>query len=499
MGAPAKRSRFGEKRACGNSNGTSALSKARLIAMAAPLAFYLASQGFSMFLASFGDISSVDGQLFVYTSSALMLALEISLFLVGIAFGERISRRALSSNVALRVASLLGFAGLALLLASGQVGAPLQTPPSIAMLVAGLILIALYSAIVIIALGFRISLLDFRDVGFLLGATGCIYAVITFLQALFSQSGAITLGVSCALIAAMAPLFPAAGAGKAASPAQSSSLSYGLLLLFFAGAALGIAAGVFARLFTTPVLGAITMSERSFISYICIIAFFVMTVLFSLLSLSRRTLSLGFSFCAMIFILSLFLAVSFFSVGAREFGTGAIKANQIIFRMYLLVLAVFLAASGRFAPWKAFGLYGIFVLALPEFLINSVVKPINFAFSLHTMNDLLVPATIAFALIATVVVFATIFGDIVLSRKGVASSAAEYERALCEAAALDKGLTARELEVMVYLHRGYNVKKIAEVLCISASTVQSHIASLYRKFGIHSKQELIDAVDETIV
>ena len=61
----------------------------------------------------------------------------------------------------------------------------------------------------------------------------------------------------------------------------------------------------------------------------------------------------------------------------------------------------------------------------------------------------------------------------------------------------DFDLTRREYEVLCLLSRGYSQKKIAETLVLSVSSIQSYSKALYRKLGIHSKQEAIDLVDRT--
>ena len=58
------------------------------------------------------------------------------------------------------------------------------------------------------------------------------------------------------------------------------------------------------------------------------------------------------------------------------------------------------------------------------------------------------------------------------------------------------GLTPREEEVCVMTSRGYSSSYIAEQLYISGSTVRFHQQNLYRKLGVHSKQELINFVEE---
>ena len=56
------------------------------------------------------------------------------------------------------------------------------------------------------------------------------------------------------------------------------------------------------------------------------------------------------------------------------------------------------------------------------------------------------------------------------------------------------GLTPRELEVMGCVLRGYSYQKTADEMGLSLSTVQSHAKNLYRKCGVHTKDELVEWV-----
>ncbi len=66
----------------------------------------------------------------------------------------------------------------------------------------------------------------------------------------------------------------------------------------------------------------------------------------------------------------------------------------------------------------------------------------------------------------------------------------------CREVCTAHGLSPRESEVFALLARGRNAKIIQEELCVSASTVKTHIYRIYRKMGINSQQLLIDAVEE---
>ena len=52
-------------------------------------------------------------------------------------------------------------------------------------------------------------------------------------------------------------------------------------------------------------------------------------------------------------------------------------------------------------------------------------------------------------------------------------------------------LTAKEVEVLEILLSGKNRKEIAEELNLSDNTIKTHIAHIYKKFGVSSKEELM--------
>lgn len=60
--------------------------------------------------------------------------------------------------------------------------------------------------------------------------------------------------------------------------------------------------------------------------------------------------------------------------------------------------------------------------------------------------------------------------------------------------AADAQLTAREQEVLSLLAEGRSAPFVAEYLCIERSTAKTHIARIYAKLGVHTRQELISLV-----
>lgn len=65
-----------------------------------------------------------------------------------------------------------------------------------------------------------------------------------------------------------------------------------------------------------------------------------------------------------------------------------------------------------------------------------------------------------------------------------------------EAACQQYKLSPREEEVLRILLKGRDARYIMDKFFISYSTAKTHIYNIYRKFGIHSRQELYDFIEE---
>jgi two-component system nitrate/nitrite response regulator NarL len=57
--------------------------------------------------------------------------------------------------------------------------------------------------------------------------------------------------------------------------------------------------------------------------------------------------------------------------------------------------------------------------------------------------------------------------------------------------AVDPGLSARELESILWAARGYSNRQIANRLSISEATVRRHLANAYPKIGVNSRYEAV--------
>lgn len=65
----------------------------------------------------------------------------------------------------------------------------------------------------------------------------------------------------------------------------------------------------------------------------------------------------------------------------------------------------------------------------------------------------------------------------------------------CRRIAQERGLSARQSELLGYFALGRDVSYVAQALYLSPNTIRSYRKDLYAALGIHSKQELIDLVE----
>jgi DNA-binding CsgD family transcriptional regulator len=68
-------------------------------------------------------------------------------------------------------------------------------------------------------------------------------------------------------------------------------------------------------------------------------------------------------------------------------------------------------------------------------------------------------------------------------------------RRCCARISREHGLSPREEEVMVLLAKGHTMKHIEETLFVSYATAKSHANHIYKKLGVHSREELINVVE----
>ena len=62
---------------------------------------------------------------------------------------------------------------------------------------------------------------------------------------------------------------------------------------------------------------------------------------------------------------------------------------------------------------------------------------------------------------------------------------------VCETRLKASGLSARQIEVLRLLAKGFTAVEIGELLCVSAQTIATHVRTIYSKLGVHSRAEVV--------
>lgn len=75
-----------------------------------------------------------------------------------------------------------------------------------------------------------------------------------------------------------------------------------------------------------------------------------------------------------------------------------------------------------------------------------------------------------------------------------AAEAARSPLETCQELAPRYGLTEREVQICALLAQGHTLDAVADRLGLSANTVRSYSKDLYRKLGVHKKQEVVELV-----
>jgi DNA-binding CsgD family transcriptional regulator len=173
-------------------------------------------------------------------------------------------------------------------------------------------------------------------------------------------------------------------------------------------------------------------------------------------------------------------------------------------RTLLWIVLVFAVGEGATTALVAWGVYTLTILAIPvSRLVEAAVAPVDPA----VLEALVVPEYVI--PVAGVMLFAVaaVFVGLNMYETSRLLSAANSEAAEDAPAAQstdaerrgelarERGLSARETEVLELICRGYSARRIGERLSISESTVVSHTTHIYRKFGVSSKQALIELVE----
>ena len=243
------------------------------------------------------------------------------------------------------------------------------------------------------------------------------------------------------------------------------------------------------------------MDERAYEAVVSCSISFVLSLLVALLLRSEKSrqvpLIMVFAVFAMLFFLGLLIASN---AGLADIGGGIVVVGRTFLTFFLwLVLACrsSVQENGRIRP------DGLIVFVLVEvlsgFLSYSVVPGMVEATGATFLDYSIAFSLVScFILLASTVAVLASFAARPSQQAATAPHAADARPDVCDALKQSHALTQREADVLYHLSLGHSIKHIADEMILSTGTVQSHAKSLYKKLGVHSKQEVIDLVDKLV-
>jgi DNA-binding CsgD family transcriptional regulator len=291
---------------------------------------------------------------------------------------------------------------------------------------------------------------------------------------------------------------------KEASISRPSAFVFLVIAFLLAGS---IIRGMFSEPYEVATIGALPQDIASiaFALLIFLACFFLSqrARLFQIIWLASTSV-----FFASLFLMALFSPASY--LAGQQF---VVMGKTCLCLLLMMILADF-CRKNKASTVRIYGIYFLIVDVVSSFLgyiIAPAVRDMSDA-SLDSLSPYL-SLTIALTLIVACIVFsssrATGITDTLVEDRGgdTASGLLSADPSQTEStgglarfklACRGKGLTAKETEVAILLSQGYSQRKIAELTFVAIGTTQTHVKSIYRKFDIHSKQSLIDLVNESV-
>ena len=210
----------------------------------------------------------------------------------------------------------------------------------------------------------------------------------------------------------------------------------------------------------------------------------------------------SFVLCWGLLVLAFFVGVFLIlAVSDRNFGNYLVASVRILLSVLYMIFLCGVAHKGAVQTTPFFLIYGAMAWAV-FWLVGYVLIPwlVHVPGRLHPISPELI--TLTAALVSVMVLTSVCVGLFTaLIRRG--EDGGDGKNRQTEIDVSDRfmllvqkyGLTLREAEVATLFAKGFSLKRAADECKISRSTAQTHIKNVYRKCGVHQKDELIDLVN----
>ena len=198
----------------------------------------------------------------------------------------------------------------------------------------------------------------------------------------------------------------------------------------------------------------------------------------------------------MLIVFAGLFACSSLSALAPDFAHTFLRATQNTIMLFSWVFLASVIYRRRLPAVPIFCLGQLAISQVP-YLITSFITLNGLRVGSANQDVLTVVTTSILALAVIGGTFAVVMGSNPQKATGSQSlSPQESLKASVDALAQAYALSDRESEVALLVAKGYTLTAVGESLCISLNTVRVHSRNLYKKLGIHNKNELLRLLDQ---
>lgn len=200
-----------------------------------------------------------------------------------------------------------------------------------------------------------------------------------------------------------------------------------------------------------------------------------------------------------IYLVGAELLTGFGTIDALDVGNFPAIAGKNAFDLFILLLVLVSVHNKHVRPVGPVVGYFAIVLLVPH-LISALLTSQGTLAPNGTPGGLLVLAlVVGVAFLVSTVANVILIFFVARTPKGSFEEADSVARPIApttyEQVQAAWGLSNREIDIVRLACTSASTAKIATSLCIAESTVYTHLKRIYRKAGVHSRQELVDLVE----
>ncbi|WP_251230264.1 helix-turn-helix domain-containing protein [Adlercreutzia aquisgranensis] len=198
----------------------------------------------------------------------------------------------------------------------------------------------------------------------------------------------------------------------------------------------------------------------------------------------------------MLIVFAGLFACSSLSALAPDFASTFLRATQNTIMLFSWVFLASAIYQRRLPAIPVFCLGQLAISQIP-YLITSFITVNGLRVGFENQEVLTVITTSILALAVIGGTFAVVMRSNAPKTAGDQTlSPDETLKASVDALAQTYSLSERESEVALLVAKGYTLTAVGEILFISLNTVRVHSRNLYKKLGIHNKNELLRLLDQ---